>query len=551
MRIQTLFAAVLLGSSCAAFAGDEAQSSGTPMPPEQAAYDVLHYDLSLSVFPDEKRIEGVLVMTAALVADSPALCLDLDARLQVGRVLVDGRETAFEHRAGRIRIQPATAFSGGDEVQVSVHYGGHPREAPQPPWKGGLTWEETADGKPWIATSCQAEGADLWWPCKDQPSDEPLSMDLHLRVPEPLVAVSNGALVSVENSEPGWRTYHWHVSTPINTYGVALNIAPYVAIEGDYQAADGSSFPVSFWVLPENEEKGRVFFQEILEHLRFFEDLFGPYPFRADKYGAVETPHLGMEHQTIIAYGNKYKGNPWGRDWGFDLLHHHELAHEWWANLVTARDWKDFWIHESFATYSQALYVEKLHGQEAYFEQMASLRPQILNRAAIAPRESRSTQQMYFDQRGLAPGIDIYHKGAWVLHTLRYLVGDEAMFRALRRMAYPDPELEQRTDGSACRFTDTEEILSIAEKTTGRKLDWFFELYLRQPALPELLHERNGTRLELLWKTPSDLPFSMPVPVHIDGEPQRVEMPGGRATLDVPAGAEVEIDPDGWLLKAS
>ncbi len=523
------------------------QTSGRALPPEQAAYDVVHYDLSLRVDPATRSIEGVLAMRARALDELSEVVFDLDARLAVRSVRAAGADLEHSFDDGVLRVRHPQA--PGDEFTVAVAYGGVPREAPNPPWDGGFTWAQTADGSPWIATSCQGEGADLWWPCKDQPSDEPESMDLRITVPNPLVVASNGRLLSVTPAEAGWTTHHWHVSTPINNYGVALNIAPYATLSEIYTSTAGDAFPIVFWVLPENLEQGRELFGEFALHLRFFEEIFGPYPFRADKYGVAETPHLGMEHQSIIAYGNMYRGNPWGPQRGFDFLHHHEASHEWWANLVTARNWNDYWIHESFGTYAQALYVEKLHGDAAYLEQMIHDARRILNVGAIAPREPYSTKEMFHHTRADAPDHDVYFKGSWVLHTLRWAVGDDAkFFRALRRMAYPDPALESTTDGSACRFETTDGILAIAEEHTGLELDGFFEVYLRQPKLPRLHRERRGDELLLEWELPVDVVFEVAVPVRVGTELRRIPMPGGRATVAVPRGVDVAIDPDQRLL---
>jgi len=302
-------------------------------------------------------------------------------------------------------------------------------------------------------------------------------------------------------------------------------------------------------VLPENVEQGKILMEDILRQMAFMEATFGPYPFRGDKYGVAETPHLGMEHQSIIAYGNEYRGNPWGTQHGFDFLHLHEFAHEWWANLVTAKNWNDFWIHEGFATYSEALYVEHLRGEDAYRVQMSEKRRGIRNVGTVAPREARSTRDMYFGDRPDSPGSDIYNKGCWILHTLRWTVGDDAFFPILRRMAYPDPELENRTDGSACRFATTDELLAIAEELSGQDLDWFFEVYLRQPKLPKLESKQKGDTLYLEWETPNDLPFPMPVQVQAGDLMMRVEVPEKGAKVDLHDADYVKVDPWNWLLK--
>jgi len=346
---------------------------------------------------------------------------------------------------------------------------------------------------------------------------------------------------------PGWNTYSWRVTTPINTYGIALNIAPYQTITRDYTSVAGDTFPVTYWVLPENLEKGKVLFEDILRQMAFFESVFGPYPFRQDKYGVVETPHLGMEHQSIIAYGNNYKMDRWGEDRGYDELHLHEFAHEWWANLVTCANWNDFWIHESFASYGQALYAEHVGGQAKYFTEMKE-QHSFANKAPIAPREKKSTAEMYFGDRPGSPGGDIYYKGSWVLHTLRWLLGDDKFFPALKRMAYPDPAKEKTKDGSACRFATTDEIRAIAEKSSGVDLGWFFEVYLRQPRLPTLGWKVENDTLLLSWSSPTGQPFPMPVEVQLGDAFVRVECPLGQGKLAL-GGKPVVVDPRERVLR--
>ncbi len=548
---RTPLALVLLAASASAYQ-TERLTSGRPAPPEQTCYDVLSYDLSVKVDPDARAIEGRLRMLARRLAETDRIELDLDDRLRVSEVSVGQAQiegwlglAAFRHEDGvlSIDVSEERVFGRDGRFLVEVVYGGQPRVAPRPPWDGGFQWERTPSGAHWIATSNQMQGADLWWPCKDQPDDEPEEMTISVTVPAGLVCATNGRKVA-ERTADGWTTTRWRVSTPINAYGVALNIAPYETITREYRSVTGETFPITYWVLPENRARGEELFEDVLRQTRWFEETFGPYPFRADKYGVAETPHLGMEHQTIIAYGANYVGNPWGDDQGFDFLHHHEMAHEWFANLVTCRDWKDFWIHESFATYAQSLYTEHLNGPEAYRHRMAEIRTGLLNRAAVAPRRPMDTAAVYFG----AQGGDIYYKGAWVLHTLRFLVGDEAFFRALRRVTYPDPALERTTDGSACRFVDSDEVLALFEEHTGHELDWFFELYLRQPELPTLRATKKGARLYLEWETPGDLAFPLPVEVSLDGELRRVALPDGRTVVEI-GNAEVVVDPHAWLLK--
>lgn len=521
--------------------------SGGPLMPEQAAYDVTFYDLDVDVRPADSTISGRVRVEADIVQPLEWFVLDLDTTLAVTSVAAVGREggrrdLAFERRGGQIWAPFPTMKQPGETVRVEVAYGGQPRVAPNPPWEGGVTWDRTPNDAPWIATTCQQEGADLWWPVKDHVSDEPDSMSVHVTVPEPLVAASNGALRTVEPVAEGRRTYHWVVSTPINVYNVALNIAPYRIIEDSFQSVAGDTFPVKLWVLPSDYENGKQLFTEIKQQLRWYEETLGPYPFRTDKYGVAQTPHLGMEHQSIIAYGADFDNTALSdEDWGYDTLHHHELSHEWWGNLVTNADWRDMWLHEGFGTYMQALYAEHLHGREAYHRYAADMREGVENDLPIAPSESKTSTEIY--------EASLYAKGGSVLHTLRYLLGDEAFFEALRRMAYPDPAMREVTSGEQCRFATTRDFITIAERASGRELDWFFDVYVRQAELPRLVTERHDSTLTLRWDVPDGSSFPMPVEVDLGTETRRVEMDGGRATVPLRADADPIVDPQQWILK--
>ncbi len=520
--------------------------SGGPIMPEQAAYDVTFYDLNVQVFPDVQRIEGMVRTEANVVQPMYWFVLDLDTLLKISGIWeIDKAKKrvalTYRRKSGRIWIDLNRTRQAGERLTIEVAYDGKPRPAPQAPWQGGFSWEKTSQGAHWIATTCQSEGADIWWPVKDHVSDEPDSMRLHVRVPDPLVVASNGKLTRTEKNNDNTSTYHWLISTPINVYNVALNIAPYRTIEDKFTSVAGETFPIVFYVLPEDYEKGQKFFPQIAQQLRFFEKFCGPYPFRIDKYGAVQTPHLGMEHQSIIAYGANFDNGAMtgGKDWGFDALHQHELSHEWWGNLMTNSDWHDMWLHEGFGSYMQPLYTEQLFGKEKYREYMRSQR-NFSNTLTVAPRESKTADEIY-----RAP---IYSKGSWILHNLRFLLGDDAFFRALRRMAYPDPAMEKITTGRQTRFASTDDFLHICEKESGQKLDWFFEVYLRQPALPKLYSKIENNTITLRWEAPNGLPFTMPVEIEFGKKRQRVEIPKQGITLPFEKGVQPVVDPDGWLL---
>jgi aminopeptidase N len=533
------------------------QSGGVLMA-EQAAYDVKHYDLSVTPNIEEQSIKGVLIVTAEIIKPIDKFVLDLDQALKVeSAALIIPITKAeiplkFEQKDGKLWIDLGKKVSGGRKERyrttdgIKIVYSGKPKVAPRPPWVGGFVWSKTKDGQPWFATAVQNDGADLWFPVKDHPSDKADTVSLHFTVPEPLVAASNGRLISVVDNKDGTRTFNWFVSQPISNYCIALNVAPYRLIEDEMTSVAGDKIPIKFYVLPEDYEKGFDLVKKTKDYVRFFEEYLGPYPWRADKLGIAETPHLGMEHQSITAYGNEFK---YDRE-GVDTLMFHELGHEWWANLVTAPDWNDFWIHEGFESFMDALYKDRLRGSRELF--IKSLPDRIKftkNLKPVAPREPKTTTEMYLIPPDYTKSDgDIYGKGALVLNTLRGLIGDQAFFKSLRRMTYPNPKMEKVTNGRQFHFATTDDFLKIAERESGKKLDWFFEVYLRQPQLPKLRVETKANQLVLTWETPNNMPFPLPVEVKIAGDVRRVEMSNNTGSITLPQDAKYQIDPNGWLL---
>jgi len=292
-------------------------------------------------------------------------------------------------------------------------------------------------------------------------------------------------------------------------------------------------------VMPEDYMKALKLFPQFAQHLNFLERTLGPYPFRAEKHGIAQTFYSGMEHQTVISYGATFENNRYG----FDQLHFHELTHQWFANLVSVPDWQDWWLHEGTTSYLEAIYAESLLNTDAYHSYLADFRHRIRNQMALAPYEPQRTRDIY--------GGDLYYKGAWVLHSLRYLLGKDAVLKTLRLLAYPDPAMEYVSDGRQCHFATTQDFQEIVEQVSGKNLDWFFEVYCRQPTLPQLEAAINGNIVKLRWIVPGDLPFPMPVEVHHAGEIHKLEMAGEEETLVLPkGGGQPAIDPDNWILRA-
>jgi aminopeptidase N len=527
--------------------------SGGELTPELASFDVTHYNLDVEINPADSTLSGFVDVYFTIVQPTNRIALALDPRLQIMSVSKIGApdQTYRSVRNDSTRtfyIPFSRTLQPGDKDSLRIRYEGKPKIAENPPWDGGLVWEKTPSGEPWVAVANQTIGAWVWWPNKDHVSDKADSVSINITVPENLTVASNGRFRGTENLENGKKSWHWFVSVPVNNYNVSFNIAPYETISEPYTSTGGDVFDITFWVLPEFREQGEVLFPQFAEQMRFLEELLGPYPFRADKYGVAHTPYLGMEHQSIIAYGAGFEnGALFGETADFDDLHQHELAHEWWGNLVTVWDWRDFWLHEGFGTYMQPLYAEHLGGKEAYNEMIELLRSRINeeNPLPVAPRESMSTVEITQGSRG----GNVYYKGALFLHTLRYVIGDDSFFTLLRRFAYPAPELESVTNGEQVRFATTDDFLHMAEEISGVELDWLFEVYLRKAELPVLRASRSGGVVVMQWQTPDNLPFPMPIDVRIDGQVMTLVPENNRISFQLPDHIEVEADPDNRILK--
>ena len=343
------------------------QGSGGVLPPSMAAYDVRRYALDVTVDPERERIRGSNRISVEVVADSGIFEIHLDDRLEVHGVQVDDKPAAADHRDGVISVELAEPWRAGSRHQVRIDYEGKPKKALKAPWIDGFVWSRTPSGEPWIGVTGEGDGGDNWWPCKDHPSDEPdEGMEITLTVPAGLVGLSNGRRLAETTNADGTVTSQWRVSTPINNYAVTLNIGPYVPIETAYRGVRGNlDESLVFWSLPGAVNDAERLWRQLPGVLEIFGRRFGEYPFLADKLWAAHAPYLGMEHQTLIAYGGDFTDT----EYGFDWLLAHELAHEWWGNKITASDWADFWLHEGFASYSEALLVLDTLGEERFGRQ--------------------------------------------------------------------------------------------------------------------------------------------------------------------------------------
>lgn len=518
-------------------------ASEQPLAPEQRAVRFDRAVLAFRIMPESRTLAGDAILTFTAKGPTDTLSVELDTVFDISVVEVDGRALvpeAWRNPEGRLTVELPRALAAGDTATLRLRYHGAPRVAPHAPWDGGFVWATAPSGEPWIATAVQGEGCDLFWPCIDHPAGEPGEVELQITVPSNLSAPSNGVLLGTEDHGDGWTTWRWRGRQP-NTYAIALNVGPYARVSATYNSRFGNSFPMEFWHLKSDDPADvAALFAQFAPMLDFFEANVGPYPFADEKMGVVETPHLGMEHQTINAYGNQYRIDGRGYDW----LLHHELAHEWFGNQMTNVDGDHMWLHEGLGTYMQPLYARWLHGDRYMEAELKTQREALANRFPVV-----SGQPGVNHVNGDGPGNDIYYKGSLFAHTLRHQIGDDAFRRALTRLVYGTDNPQPGRIGPLTR--STADFVTVVRDITGRDYDWLFRGYLYNAALPVLHESREAGVLVLRWETGDGAPFPLPVEVEVDGRVVTEPMTGGVGRLEVPDGAHVLIDPNNRVLRHS
>ncbi len=501
--------------------------------PERAWWDLTYYHLDISVDPQNRRIEGQNLVQYRVLEAPQRMQIDLQNPMEATAFSQGGKELAFEREGNVYWVEVPKDLKIGKIYELHITYGGRPVVAARPPWDGGLTWSKHK-GKPFIATSCQGDGASLWWPCKDHMYDEVDSMLISVRVPEGLTNVSNGRLRGTDEHPDGSQTFHWYVDNPINNYGVNINIGDYVNWAEVYEGEKGG-LDCSYYVLRSNEEKARKQFKQVPMMLEAFEHWFGPYPFYEDGFKLVEVPYLGMEHQSSVTYGNRYSNGYLGNDlsgsgWGlkFDFIIIHESGHEWFANNITYKDIADMWVHEGFTAYSENLYVDYHFGKEASSEYVLGTRSAIQNDRPIIG---------FYDVNKSGSG-DMYYKGANLLHTLRQIVDDDEKWRSI---------LRGMNETFYHQTVTTQQIESYLSEQIGLDLSAFFDQYLRDTRIPVLEYRLQNGALSYRWGN-AVRGFDMPVEVMLNGEVHRLEPRTTWRSLRGPEpGTEVVIDPDYYV----
>ena len=474
--------------------------------PERSWWDLTYYHLNVKVDADKKHLDGSNLMQYRVLKPHNTLQLELREPLEITEIVQNSQSLDF-HKDGYTHFVALKKEQVPGEVyELTIRYAGTPTESPNPPWSGGVTWAEDPNGNDWVVTTCQGDGASLWWPNKDHPYDEPDSMLISITAPGHLMGVGNGRLRATDEHPDGSATFHWFVSNPINNYGVNMNIGDYAHFGEVYSGLNGD-LDCDYYVLPANLEKAKKQFAEVSRMFEAFEHWFGPYPFYSDGFKVVEVPYAGMEHQSSVTYGNGFENGSLGRDvsgtgWGmkFDFIIVHEAAHEWFGNSITHKDIADMWIHESFASYAENLFLDYHFGTEAANAYVQGVRKNIVNDRPIV-----GTYGVH--QRGSA---DMYYKGANVLHTLRQLVEDDALWRDVLT------GLNREFFHSVVTGEAVENYIS---QKTDKDLQAFFDQYLRTADIPVLEYEMHGDSIKFRYTRVVE-GFDMPVRAFVGGRAQ-------------------------------
>ncbi|QEE50307.1 M1 family metallopeptidase [Flavobacterium alkalisoli] len=493
---------------------------------ERTSFDVQRYDLNITIDPDKRYINGYNDITFKVTDDTDRIQLDLFENMKIESIVLNGQTLQYKRDNDAVFISFPAPLKQGSEQKIRFNYSGKPKVAANAPWDGGFVFTKDKTGKPWIGVAVQGTGASLWYPVKDHQSDEPDNgATIKVAVPNGLMNVSNGRFTGSEDLKNGYTRWDWEVKNPINNYDITVNIADYAHIHDNLDGLD-----LDYYVLKYNEEKAKKQFEQVKPMMECFQAKFGEYPFKEDGYKLVETPYLGMEHQSAVAYGNGYRMGYRGGDLSFtgvgllfDYIIIHETGHEWFGNSITSKDIADMWIHESFTTYSETVYLECLHGYDQAMKYVYGQRMSVMNDKPVIG---------VFGVNKEGSG-DMYFKGALMLNTIRHIVNDDAKWWAIL-LKYSETYKKQVIDGQT--------VIDFFSRESGIDLQPVFNQYLRYRNIPELELKLEGNKLQYRWK--ADEPaFAMPVAVDINGKEIRLQGTDKWQTLKVDTKSINDIKP--------
>lgn len=491
----------------------EADSLRGSLRPERA-FDVQEYHLKLKVEPEKQFISGSNTISFIAEKNLKTIQIDLFENMKVDSIFQQGKKLDYNREYNAVFIDLAEKIETDEKGKIQFYYSGKPIVAENAPWDGGFVWETDKNGDPWVGVAVQGTGASLWYPNKDHQSDEPEEVQLDIAVPNGLMNVSNGQFIGEKDLGNGFTEWSWKTVNPINNYNVMINIANYEHFHDTYKDLD-----LDYYVLPYNLEKAKKQFAEVKDMMSCFYEKMGPYPFEEDGYKLVETPYLGMEHQSAVGYGNEYKMGYSGKDlsgtgiglkWDFIIIH--ESGHEWYGNSITAKDIADMWVHEGFTSYTESIYIECRWGKEEALEYLKGLRNNIENKETIIG-----------DYGVNAEGSgDMYYKGSNLLNTIRSIYNDDELWWNT---------LRDYTATFKHKLITTQQVEDFFNNATNVDLQPVFDQYLRHTAIPKLEFKNTNGKINYRWVVDVE-EFNMPVAIFIKGEEKRIHPSKNWQTLD-------------------
>ena len=515
-------------------------SSGGKLKPVQANMDIRKYILNLDVDIANKFIKGNTTVNLQLTNAADTILLDFIQHYNIESIKVDGKAVLFDHKEEKIFIKG----TGGDGVKpfstnnqfpagnhsVLIVYAGNPPEAVRPPWLGGFTWSKDRSGNDWVSINIQKEGGRMYFPCKDHPSDEPNEgVEMNITVPAGL-SVAGPGLLQKTVTKKNKSTYSWKTNYTISNYCILFNIGKYRVFKDSYTTINNNIVPIEYYILEEDSAQAKRVIEAKKRDSKILEKYFGEYPWYKEKIGIAAVPNSGMEHQTMITFDNKFIFTTvGGQDYSANLFH--EYAHEWWANKVTNRDWAHMWIQEGIGTYAEALAMYELGGQEEYDKIIAAHKRGIRYRKPLVGGEELSEDETY-------AGSDIYTKGSFFMHSLRYVLGDELFLKTLKQLA-TDPAY---TYDNTVTTTDVEQLFS---KAAGYSLKPFFDFHLRTTQLIEV--SINETGYQQYQIKPLNYFMDLPYEITLNGKATRMIL--GKDGITVKSNSLPLVDAAGYYLK--
>lgn len=498
--------------------------------PGRAWWDVTYYGVTVQPDFNTKSIKGLNNIHFTVLEAGSTMQLDLQLPMEITSVLWNNSQLKYTRDSNIYLIHFPEPLQKNSLQQLVVSFQGTPREAVRPPWDGGWIWKRDSKGRPWMSVACQGLGASVWYPCKDHQSDEPDSASLTIVVPDSLTGVGNGRLRAVSKNNDGTTVYTWVVKNPINNYSLIPYIGKYVNWSETITGEKGN-LDCSYWVLDYHLKQGKAQFQQVPPMIKCFEEWFGPYPFYEDSYKLVESPHLGMEHQSAIAYGNGFKngysgrdlsGSGWGLKWDFIIIH--ESAHEWFGNNITSKDIADMWIHESFANYAEIIFTGCQFGKEAGTDYVIGIRKAIVNDIPV-------TGPYGVNHEGSG---DMYYKGANMIHTIRQVINNDSTFKAILR------GMNKTFYHQTVTARQVEDYISKQSHIDCSKI---FDQYLLHTEIPVLEYSITGNEIFYRWVNCID-GFNLPVKIN---EGVWIKPTTKWSSVNIPGIQEVIVDKNFYM----